>query len=261
MGIANRKLTVLNENRYIVGVDSASSLCCNTRSVLHNDPVKPGYADVSDSRRALHRFNRRSGYLDGATREIDILDRSPEGDYVLQHSLKVPQLDLLRLEVEDMNHDDRDDLVVIGRQKVIVFYGRRAEVGLQEVLSYSVEKEKDFGSPQDLTVGDFNADGWLDVVMTTAPRYNLLALSLPGESVKHASDHRDYKKPADALSGRLKMELAFPVFEEKSYMRRGSGHGPRQMTVADVDGDGLDDLVLLIHDRILVYLQDLCSEE
>jgi hypothetical protein len=28
------------------------------------------------------------------------------------------------------------------------------------------------------------------------------------------------------------------------------------MTVADVDGDGLDDLVLLIHDRILVYLQD-----
>ncbi len=199
--------------------------------------------------------------MDGATREIDILDRSPEGDYVLQHSLKVPQLDLLRLEVEDMNHDDRDDLVVIGRQKVIVFYGRRAEVGLQEVLSYSVEKEKDFGSPQDLTVGDFNADGWLDVVMTTAPRYNLLALSLPGESVKHASDHRDYKKPADALSGRLKMELAFPVFEEKSYMRRGSGHGPRQMTVADVDGDGLDDLVLLIHDRILVYLQDLCSEE
>ena len=31
---------------------------------------------------------------------------------------------------------------------------------------------------------------------------------------------------------------------------------PRDLNVGDVDGDGRTDLVLIVHDRILVYRQD-----
>jgi hypothetical protein len=54
--------------------------------------------------------------------------------------------------------------------------------------------------------------------------------------------------------------MRFKIFEEKSY--RGerdagrSGVEPREMSVADVTGDGKNDLVTIIHDRIIIYPQD-----
>jgi hypothetical protein len=51
----------------------------------------------------------------------------------------------------------------------------------------------------------------------------------------------------------------FKLFEQKSYRdkKRGkSGIEPREMNVADVTGDGKNDLVTVIHDRIIIYPQD-----
>jgi hypothetical protein len=31
---------------------------------------------------------------------------------------------------------------------------------------------------------------------------------------------------------------------------------PRDMAIGDVDGDGRSDIVLIVHDRVLVYRQD-----
>ena len=53
----------------------------------------------------------------------------------------------------------------------------------------------------------------------------------------------------------MKQALSFGIFEEKSYSRRGTNFGPKQMLVDDIDGDDAADLLLLIHDRILLYLQ------
>jgi hypothetical protein len=54
--------------------------------------------------------------------------------------------------------------------------------------------------------------------------------------------------------------MRFKIFEEKSYRgERGaakSGVEPRELIVADVTGDGKNDLVTIIHDRIIIYPQD-----
>jgi hypothetical protein len=54
--------------------------------------------------------------------------------------------------------------------------------------------------------------------------------------------------------------MRFKIFEEKSYrdskQTRQSGVEPRELKVADVTGDGKDDLVTVIHDRIIIYPQD-----
>ena len=54
-----------------------------------------------------------------------------------------------------------------------------------------------------------------------------------------------------------KSALHFEVFEKDLHYRgkRGGALEPRDGMVTDLNGDGLDDLVLLVHDRFLCYYQ------
>jgi hypothetical protein len=51
--------------------------------------------------------------------------------------------------------------------------------------------------------------------------------------------------------------MHFKVFETDAHFagRSGGALEPREAIVADVTGDGRRDLVLLVHDRVLVYPQ------
>ena len=47
------------------------------------------------------------------------------------------------------------------------------------------------------------------------------------------------------------------VFEERTFRsRRGDSQEPREAVVADVTGDGKNDLIIIVHDRILVFPQE-----
>jgi hypothetical protein len=53
--------------------------------------------------------------------------------------------------------------------------------------------------------------------------------------------------------------MRFKIFEEKSYREGRPGETavePREMAIADVTGDDKDDLITVIHDRIIIYPQD-----
>lgn len=56
-------------------------------------------------------------------------------------------------------------------------------------------------------------------------------------------------------AGAWKSALHFPLFEENPFYRgrRNAGSEPHDGLCADLDGDGHPDLVLLMHDRLLVY--------
>jgi len=110
---------------------------------------------------------------------------------------------------------------------------------LEQQFSYETKiKEGLYGN---LTAGDVNSDGRTDIIM-----------------VEHANDHIEIlaldagAKPVPAMR--------FKIFEQKSY-RDAKGRPkavtePRELTVADVTGDGKDDLITVIHDRIIIYPQD-----
>jgi hypothetical protein len=183
--------------------------------------------------------------LDRATNAVEVLRKAENGTYELSRTVEVPALDVTAIGPHDLDHDGREDIVLFGKQADAVLFNRTEDETLEEVLTYA-EEDKDLGTLEDVGVGDFNADGWLDIAISTSSRYNFLFLaSQIGEA---AADGRAPPK--------LERRLAFPIFEEKSYMRRTSNLGPRAMLTTDLDGDGLDDLVLLIHDRVLAYLQD-----
>jgi hypothetical protein len=177
--------------------------------------------------------------LDASTKSLDVLGRRDDGGFQLRENIKLPKISLVALDTRDLDGDGRRDLVLFGDGQTAILFARDKQADFVEVTSFAIEK-KDVGRPQDLTIGDLNEDGQADIVLTTAPRYNLVFLT---------SD-------TNGGSTSLQRRCTFPIFEEKSYMRRSQTLGPQQMIVKDVDHDGLEDLVLLIHDRILLYLQD-----
>ena len=50
--------------------------------------------------------------------------------------------------------------------------------------------------------------------------------------------------------------ITFKIFERKTFRNVGDVIEPRDMAIGDVDGDGRADIVLVIHDRVVVLRQD-----
>lgn len=88
--------------------------------------------------------------------------------------------------------------------------------------------------------GDFNHDGKLDLLCIDGRRHFLEFLSF------------------DPKSKQWKSVLHFKVFEENLHYqgKKGSAFEPREGYVLDLNGDGRDDIVFLVHDRLLCYYQD-----
>jgi len=94
------------------------------------------------------------------------------------------------------------------------------------------------GHLADVVSGDLNNDGRKDLVfLETAKNYlDLVTFELPHKLV-----------PADR----------WQVFEERTFRsRRNDSLEPREAVIADVTGDKKNDLIVLVHDRILVYPQE-----
>ena len=90
----------------------------------------------------------------------------------------------------------------------------------------------------DVTSGDLNHDGRKDLVFL--------------ETARNYVDLVSYDQPHKLIPANR-----WPVFEERSYRnRRSEISEPREALVGDVTGDGRNDLLLIVHDRILLYPQE-----
>jgi hypothetical protein len=94
------------------------------------------------------------------------------------------------------------------------------------------------GRLNDVVSGDLNGDGRKDLVfLETAKNYLDIVIFEPPRSLVPAN--------------------RWQVFEERTFRsRRSDSPEPREALIVDVTGDGKNDLVVVVHDRILVYPQD-----
>ncbi len=191
--------------------------------------------------------------LDGQKGRLQVLAAGDEKTYRFDKELDIGAWNVsagIKMILTPLSGSSRDSIVLFDGEKFAFIVLPAASLSnppaketivprLEQKFSYET-KIKD-GAYGGLTTGDINGDGVADFIMVEYKHNHIEILGLDPAG-----------KPTPAF--------AFKVFEDKRYREQMSieskGVEPRQLKVADVTGDGLADLVAIIHDRIIVYPQD-----
>ncbi len=177
--------------------------------------------------------------VDTGVRQLRMMRREGEGKLFRPwREVELGTLAYRTNRIADLDGDKREDLLLVGNGKFAVLYNGRTGPRLKELASFEPRRKQAVFSTT--VSGDLNGDGRVDVaaIDKRSHRISLLDHS-PARGLRHALDFR--------------------VFEQKSFRGAaggGAGSEPREVLIADVTGDDRLDLVLLVHDRVLVYPQD-----
>ncbi|MEZ6059314.1 MAG: VCBS repeat-containing protein [Planctomycetaceae bacterium] len=174
--------------------------------------------------------------VDSGIRKLRVL-KSTSGLYRPWKEVELGSLRLISVHVADLNGDHKDDLLLFGNEQFSVLYSGRVDSTLEEIASW--ESDRDDAYPADIIAGDLNGDNAID--LTT------IDTSFDGVEILRFDESRG-----------LEPATHFRVFEEKRLVSESDSRGtePREGLVADVTGDGRGDLILLCHDRLVLYPQD-----
>ncbi len=170
---------------------------------------------------------------DDTSRDLLVLHRGARG-LELAERVYTGRLDFAGLESGDFDGDGRRDLVLFGRNEIGLVYGGQRGFGFVQRASYEPGEERVV--LDQIAVANLGGDARAEVVVSELSRHALVLLQREG--------------------GELAQKLAFEVYEKKTFEQDEPEREPRELVAADFDGDGKQDLALLVHDKLILYLQE-----
>ncbi len=174
--------------------------------------------------------------LDAEHKQLTLCERDAAGVWQVVRNVELPVADFSGLRSVKLGGGNSQSVAFLGRNAV-AWLSLAGEVWEFTTLDGYDTPVKD-GYLNDVVAGDLTGSGRKDLVfMETAKNY----LDLVSFNSKHKL------VPGDR----------WQVFEQHTF--RGAANAlpePREAAVADVTGDKKNDLIVLVHDRILVYPQE-----
>ena len=174
--------------------------------------------------------------LDAERKQLTLCERDSKGVWQVVRNLDLPVSDFASLQPVALGGSKANTVGFFGLNTIAWMPMQGSVWELTELDGYETPiKDCHLG---DVTSGDLNNDGRKDLVFLETAK-NYLDLVLFDEHHKLVPANR------------------WQVFEERTFRNRRSDlPEPREAVVDDVTGDGKNDLIVLVHDRILVYPQE-----
>ena len=174
--------------------------------------------------------------LDAERKTLTLCERDPAGVWQVVRNLPLPVSDFSSLQAVARGAAEPNSIAFLSLNTIawMDFQGEVWE--LSELDGYETPIKD--GYLNDVVSGDLNNDGRKDLVFL--------------ETAKNHLDIVTFEPPHELVPANR-----WPVFEERTFRgRRSELPEPREALIVDVTGDGKNDLVVLVHDRILVYPQE-----
>ncbi|MGC4072614.1 MAG: VCBS repeat-containing protein [Nibricoccus sp.] len=168
--------------------------------------------------------------------QFQILRASDKGLYELADSTPTGKIEVISAETRQLP-GGATEAFIFGKDRFWWLPLGQTDYAATTVATHATDLPEI--SYSDVIAGDFNNDGRPEIVCVD-PAKNLL------EILSRGSDDR------------WTSLMHFKVFEiDQHYQgRKGSPMEPRETLIGDVTGDGKKDLILLVHDRVLIYPQE-----
>ena len=174
--------------------------------------------------------------LDAERKALTLCERDHAGVWQVVRNLPLPVSDFTSLQSISLGGTNQNAVAFLGLNAAAWLPLSGDVWELTELDGYETPIKD--GRLNDVVSGDLNHDGRKDLVFLETAR-NYLDLVI-----------------FDAVH-KLVPANRWQVFEERTFRsRRSDLPEPREAAVADVTGDGKNDLIVLVHDRILVYPQE-----
>lgn len=174
--------------------------------------------------------------LDGDRKALTVARRDTNGVWQAVRTIALPVTEFSRLVPLALGGRETNTVGFIGNNAVAWKQFSGDVWDMTELDGYETPVRD--GWLHDVTSGDLDSDGRKDLVFLETAR-NYVDL------VKFEAPHK------------LEPGNRWPVFEERTFrQRRNEVPEPREAVIADVTGDGRNDLLLIVHDRVLLYPQE-----
>lgn len=162
----------------------------------------------------------------------DLVRFSEEGDE--WGKIHIPDADQTIFELVQLKHPKRDVIIMLDRTGLNEVMGNGTQLDLEVAAEYV--------SPQENTLLAYAKL----VQLGTPPRPMVALVDPSNRAVEIISQNGD----------EMKTEMIFEVFLTSDFADVGKSRGtePHDVESGDLNGDGIGDLVVLAHDKLLIYL-------